>query len=168
MSDHDPRWDDPTFDNLKLDIMQRAWGDVPPDRMTFDVSSVPLATIQAAAAQLERTFFIRQAPHGSIEWTNGFFIAGSPHDDSAVLIIHKPDRALTMIIVGDRECRLVSYGKPYDAEKHQQTVGVDKVTIRSVDFVHIWGPKLFNRPPPGRHMMTSALPTVISTLPAPR
>mgnify|MGYP001586678520 CR=1 FL=1 len=168
MPDIKPRWDDPAFDDLKMDYMRRAWGDTVPERLTYDVSNVPIAAIKTAAAQVERTFFNHQAPHGSIEWQAGWVTDDSVlPDGNAVLVIEKPDRAHAMIILGDYECRLVGYGKPYDAEKRQQQVGEDGITIRSVDFVRVWGPKLWDRPTASRQMQTF-VHTVISTLPKPR
>ncbi len=163
MSDQFPRWDYPAYDNLKLDLVRRAWGDESPNTLTYDVSGASSLAIQRAAEEIENVFFMRAPPHGSIAWTRGEMNKEGHADNYAYLFVKNPVRVPAFIIVEGVQYRLLSYGK---SRRDQRTVGVDGVTALSVNLEKIWGPRR-----PERVYRDDAVRiqthTVISTLPAP-
>lgn len=169
MSDITPRWDDPAFDNLKLDYMHRAWGDAPPDFVTYDVTGTPRAMLAEAAKDIEHMFFgDAQPPYGRIAVT--YWVR--PAHDHLMMTVHLPRHVPMVIAISpEHEHRLVSYGKK--THDRDRGVGLDGVTVHTVNFRHIWAPpKVKTETPPQSRELRDRPATVqahmvISTQPEP-
>lgn len=168
MSDQFPRWDDPASDNLKLEYMRRAWGDAPPDFVTYDVTGTPRTKLAEAAKDIERMFFgDAQPPYGRIVVT--YWVR--PAHDHLMLTVSLPRLVPMAIDIDEHQHRLVSYGKK--THDRDRGVGLDGVTVHTVNFRHIWAPQkaMAETPPQSRELQnrpaTVQAHMVISTQPEP-
>lgn len=156
-----PRWDSSTFDNLKLEYMRRAWGNAPPDFVTYDVTGAPIATLKNAAMDIETMLFGSNAPppYGSISVT--YWV--KPERADLVLTVRLPRVVPPFISIDpERQFRLVGYGKNVKPD-NPMVVGIDNVTVHTVNFKSIWAqpgeqPVLDGRAIVQRFVTISSLP----------